>query len=109
MAKALHAVRFPGESTKYRSARDELLREEIALRRQIEKIAEMRRTLPLGGDVKEDYVFEEGSTDLADIQTVRRARLSDLFSPHKDSLILYSFMFGPESGRAPAVPPYSTA
>src|SRR3546814_3613188 len=49
---------FPNESSAYREARDALLDAEIALRRQTEVVAEMRRTLPPGGEVPEDYVFE---------------------------------------------------
>ena len=50
----LHDERFPGESDEYRQARDELLREELDLRRQIETVAAKRRQLPLGGVVPED-------------------------------------------------------
>jgi hypothetical protein len=37
---------FPGESKKYRAARDKLLQEEIELRRVTEALAAARRTLP---------------------------------------------------------------
>ena len=57
--KPLHDVRWPGESDEYRQARDELLSAEVDLRRQIEAVAAQRRKLPLGGQVKQDYVFEE--------------------------------------------------
>ncbi len=43
----------------------------------------------------EDYVFEEGGRDLDDVETRREVRLSELFSEGKDTLILYSYMFGP--------------
>ena len=59
MAGTLHPVRFPGESDAYRAARDRLLEREIELRRALEAVAALRRELPLGGRVKEDYVFEE--------------------------------------------------
>ena len=52
-------VRFPGESAEYRAARDELLAAERDLRKQVEQVAELRRRLPLGGELPEDYVFEE--------------------------------------------------
>jgi predicted dithiol-disulfide oxidoreductase (DUF899 family) len=83
------AVHFPGESGEYRTARDELLRSEIALRRQIEDVARQRRELPLGGKIKEDYVF----------QTIddRQVRLSELFAPGKNTLVVYSYMFGPKA------------
>jgi predicted dithiol-disulfide oxidoreductase (DUF899 family) len=53
-----HSIRFPRESEAYRAARDDLLRAEMELRRQIEAVATQRRDLPLGGEVPEDYVFE---------------------------------------------------
>lgn len=87
------SVRFPNESPEYRSSRDQLLQAEIGLRRQLEDVAALRRTLPLGGKVEEDYVFEEG--DLDDRETKRPVRLLELFRPGKDTLILYSYMFGP--------------
>jgi predicted dithiol-disulfide oxidoreductase (DUF899 family) len=58
--KTLHQVRFPNESAEYRRARNTLLEAEIALRSQIEATAQLRRRLPLGGEVPEDYAFQEG-------------------------------------------------
>jgi predicted dithiol-disulfide oxidoreductase (DUF899 family) len=87
-ARRLHATRFPGEKPAYRAARDKLLKEEIKLRRQIEAVAAMRRKLPLGGPLKEDYVFDTGGG--------AAVHLSELFTDGKDTLLLYSFMFGPE-------------
>jgi len=92
----LHSFRFPGESDSYRQARNQLLQAEVELRRHVEEIAALRRRLPLGGAVPEDYVFEEGSADLSDSQTVRQVSLSKLFQPGKDTLAIYSFMFGPK-------------
>ncbi|HUC78523.1 MAG TPA: DUF899 family protein [Vicinamibacterales bacterium] len=97
-AKPLHDVRFPGESTKYRAARNALLREEMALRSQIEAVAAKRRRLPPGGVVPEDYTFDEIAAD----GSVRSVRLSELFAPGKDTLIVYSYMFGPRMA-APCV------
>jgi predicted dithiol-disulfide oxidoreductase (DUF899 family) len=51
-------VRCPNESDDYRKARDELLQEEIKLRDLTAAVAAKRRSLPLGGELKEDYVFE---------------------------------------------------
>lgn len=62
MSQSLHSVRFPGESEDYRSARDELLEEEMELRRQLEAVAAKRRALPLGGEVPEDYVFDQATS-----------------------------------------------
>jgi predicted dithiol-disulfide oxidoreductase (DUF899 family) len=85
-------MRFPGESADYRAARDELLAAEIDLRRQVEQVAELRRRLPLGGEAPEDYAFEED----AGVPVL----LSELFREGKDTLALYSFMFGPEMKQA---------
>ena len=74
----LHSIRFPGESSSYRDARNQLLEAEVALRRNIEEVAALRRKLPLGGEVPEDYVFEEGAADLSDATTARKTRLSEL-------------------------------
>jgi predicted dithiol-disulfide oxidoreductase (DUF899 family) len=84
-------LRYPNESAEYRTARNALLDEEIALRAQIEAVAAKRRALPPGGEVPEDYVFERiGETSMPE-----KVKMSDLFGPH-DTLILYSFMYGPE-------------
>lgn len=91
---SLHDVRFPGESDEYRNARDELLRAEIDLRRQIGAVAAQRSHLPLGGEIQTDYEFEQWD-EVAD--GPRTVRLSELFEDGKDTLYLYSFMFVPES------------
>jgi predicted dithiol-disulfide oxidoreductase (DUF899 family) len=88
----MHDIRFPGESEDYRAARDELLRAEIELRRQIESMAAQRRALPVGGEAPTDYVFTEGS--IAD-DSSRAVALSDLFEHGRDTLVIYSFMYGP--------------
>jgi predicted dithiol-disulfide oxidoreductase (DUF899 family) len=94
-AMCTHAMRFPGEAARYRTARNRLLEAERDLRRQVEKVAAMRRKLPLGAPIPEDYAFEEGATDLADTKTLRTVRLSDLFRDALNTLVVYSFMFGP--------------
>jgi predicted dithiol-disulfide oxidoreductase (DUF899 family) len=82
-------ITFPGESTKYRAARDRLLAEEIELRRRMEAVAAARRELPPGGAIPEDYVFQgEGESG-----EPTEVKMSDLFAPGKDSLAIYSFMF----------------
>ena len=80
---------FPNETPAYRKARDRLLKAEIALRRQVEKVAKLRRKLPLGGVVPEDFEFDEA----ADVVGMKKIRLSELFAPGKDTLILYNYMF----------------
>jgi predicted dithiol-disulfide oxidoreductase (DUF899 family) len=87
--------RFPSEGDPYRRARNRLLEAEIDLRRRVEEVAALRRQLPLGGEVPEDYVFEEMSADPNAAQSVQHVRLSQLFRSGKDTLAIYSFMFGP--------------
>ncbi len=91
MSTAKHEVRFPGESENYRAARNELLDAEIQLRSNIEAVAKMRRDLPLGGELAEDYVFDEAGGGAE-----RKVRFSELFAEGKDTLIIYSFMYGPK-------------
>src|SRR6266487_4644601 len=87
-------ITFPGESAEYRAARDLLLEQEIALRRTVEAVAAARRALPPGGPVPEDYAFQGAAADGG----VTDVRLSELFAPGQDSLIIYSFMFPRDSG-----------
>ncbi|HXN25149.1 MAG TPA: DUF899 family protein [Candidatus Dormibacteraeota bacterium] len=92
----LHSVRFPSEGDAYRAARNELLHREILLRKNIEEVAALRRKLPVGGAVPEDYIFEEDLRNLVDGSAARQVRMSELFEPGKDILMMYSFMYGPE-------------
>ena len=85
--KILHHLAMPGESAEYRVARNKLLIEEMALRRRIESVAALRRALPAGGTVAQDYLFDGDDGPL---------KLSDLFRPHIDTLAIYSFMYGPD-------------
>ena len=91
MSDSKPSVSFPGESQGYRTARNELLEAETELRRHIEAVAAKRRSLPLGGKVPEDYVFQQ----IGDDAGARTIRLSQLFAKGKDTLIIYSYMFGP--------------
>src|SRR5512132_3437963 len=90
-------IRFPGESPEYRTARDRLLQQEIELRRAMEDVAVARRRLPPGGRVPQDYVFCGRGADGAPTDV----RLSELFAPGNDSLVIYSMMFprDPEDDR----------
>jgi predicted dithiol-disulfide oxidoreductase (DUF899 family) len=90
------SARFPGESPEYRAARDRLLAQEMELRRSMEAVAAARRGLPPGGSVPEDYVFQGRGADGAPTDV----RLSELFAPGKDSLVIYSFMFPRDPGDA---------
>jgi predicted dithiol-disulfide oxidoreductase (DUF899 family) len=87
-------ITLPGESPEYRAARDRLLEQEVELRRATEAVAAARRELPPGGRVGMDYVFDGAGADGAPAQV----RLSELFQPGKDSLVLYSFMFPRDPG-----------
>jgi predicted dithiol-disulfide oxidoreductase (DUF899 family) len=80
---------FPNESSAYRDARTKLLAEEIELRRHIQRVAQMRRALPPGGEAK-DYRFV-GSDE-------KERRFIDLFGKH-DTLFTYYWMYGPERDR----------
>ena len=84
-----NGMTIPNESAEYRRARTALLAEEIELRRHIERVAELRRALPPGGLVTGDYRFqsEAGPLDFA-----------GLFGD-KDTLVVYSYMFGPQRER----------
>ena len=97
MAQKAHSARFPGESSRYRTARNRLLAAETDLRRQVERVAGMRRRLPLGGQVPEDYVFDEGPTDLSNTSAAHQVKLSELFRNTLDTLLIYSYMFGPKA------------
>src|SRR5262249_42922112 len=88
------AIAFPGESAEYRAARDRLLEQEIELRRATEAVAAARRRLPPGGVVPQDYVFQGQAPDGGSAQV----RLSELFAPGKDSLVIYSMMFPRDPG-----------
>jgi predicted dithiol-disulfide oxidoreductase (DUF899 family) len=82
-------LNFPGETAEYRAARDELLNREIALRREMESVANARRALPLGGLIREDYTFDAFGAD----GKPTKVKLSELFRDGKDSLIVYNMMF----------------
>jgi predicted dithiol-disulfide oxidoreductase (DUF899 family) len=103
------AIAFPGESAEYRAARNHLLQQEIELRRATEAVAAARRRLPPGGIVPQDYVFQTQGPAGGPVAV----RLSDLFAPGKDSLVIYSMMFprdpsddrpGPAAGQTALLP-----
>ena len=103
------SMTFPNESQVYRAARDRLLEQEIALRRTMEALAAARRALPPGGVVPCDYPFQGRRPD----GTLGELRLSELFAPGKDSLVVYHMMFprspsdqrtGPTTGNTAKLP-----
>lgn len=79
------SVTFPNETADYRNQRDKLLTAEVELRAQIEHVATLRRALPEGGEVPQDYTFHRA--DGAPIQ------MSDLFKRGHDTLAVYSLMY----------------
>jgi predicted dithiol-disulfide oxidoreductase (DUF899 family) len=83
-------MNFPNESAQYRAAREDLLKAEIALRRQVEQVATMRRNLPAGGEVPQDYAFSSSRGPV---------KLSQLFD-RGNTLVAYSFMYGPDMKQA---------
>lgn len=95
-SRALHDKRFPNESAAYRAARNKLLAAEMQLRDQTEAVAALRRKLPLGGEIAEDYAFVEVDT----YGTPREVRFSQLFQSAQDTLVVYNFMYGPSMKQA---------
>jgi predicted dithiol-disulfide oxidoreductase (DUF899 family) len=83
---AKNRASFPNESKAYRQARQKLLVEEIELRRHLERVAELRRQLPPGGEVSKQYRFEGEQGQVT---------LEELFAD-KETLIVYNYMFGPQ-------------
>jgi predicted dithiol-disulfide oxidoreductase (DUF899 family) len=65
------------------TSREELRKAELELMRQRERVAEMRRSLPL--EPVSDHEFEDAKGSV---------RLSELFTHPSDTLILYHFMYG---------------
>ena len=83
-------TRYPNESAEYRLAREALLAEEKALVEKVKAVAELRRKLPVGGRIKEDYTFKWATDD----KLGQEVKLSELFGD-KQTLLIYSFMYGP--------------
>ncbi len=83
-------LRYPNETIEYRQARDALAMEEQDLIRRVKAVAEQRRNLPLGGRLKENYAFAWATNE----RLGEPVSFQELFRD-KDSLLLYSFMFGP--------------
>jgi predicted dithiol-disulfide oxidoreductase (DUF899 family) len=101
-------IAFPNETANYRAARNSLLEAELALRRQMESVAEELRALPPGGHVPEDYAFERmGANGVPETVT-----MSALFGDG-DTLMIYQYMFprhslddrpGPSTGAVAGLP-----
>lgn len=80
------------ESDAYKQARLDLKQAEIELRDQRERVAEMRRALPIETPI-DDYVFLEGPRDLRADGPIVETRLSDLMADGKP-VVFYQFMLG---------------
>jgi predicted dithiol-disulfide oxidoreductase (DUF899 family) len=85
-----------------RALRDKLLQAEIALKDQVETVAALRRQLPMGPAVETDYVFREGPADIHDDSPAhfKDVRLSELFAPGKDRLMMDHLMWGTDDKAA---------
>ena len=86
-------LKYPNESSDYRAARDDLLTEEIELRRRAARVSDLGRALPLGGVLKEYYVFQNLSGE--------NMKLSELFSDKSPNLLIYGFMYKPGGDACP--------
>jgi len=80
--------RLENESPEYAKIRNELHAAEVALRDQRERVAELRRSLPLDGVIP-DQEFEE----VRDGQRAK-VKLSELFEDPAKPLVLMHFMYG---------------
>ena len=78
--------KFKNDTEEFKLAREELRREEIALRDQVERVAAMRRELPPSGEV-EDYNFKSCPEG-------KPVKMSALFKDAKMPLIVQHYMFG---------------
>src|SRR5260370_1743609 len=83
-------LRYPNESREYRDARESLLKDEQELIDKVKSVAERRRNLPRGGQLKADYVFQWAN----DGKVGKSVKFSELFAD-KNTLLLYSWMYGP--------------
>src|SRR3546814_4825727 len=79
---------YPNESREYREARDLLLEEEYAIVDKTRAVAAMRRNLPRGGELKEDYVCPWAK----DGKVGERVRFSELFRSEAHTSELQSLM-----------------
>lgn len=78
------------ESREYRDARDLWLKDEQELIDKVTSVVARRCTLPPGGQLKEDYLFQWAN----DGRVGQRVKFSELFG-YKNTLLRYSFMYGP--------------
>jgi predicted dithiol-disulfide oxidoreductase (DUF899 family) len=79
---------WPNESAKYRDERNALLEKEAQLRQLSEDVAAMRRALPPGGELQQNYKFVR-------VRDHVEVKFSQLFEKGKDTLFAYSLMYRP--------------
>jgi predicted dithiol-disulfide oxidoreductase (DUF899 family) len=90
----LQLTRLTTESAEYVARREELRLAEIELMRQRERVAALRRGLPLGATVS-NYAFQEGPVNLdAGDAPITTVRLRDLFTAPNRSVVIYHLMYG---------------
>lgn len=80
------------ESREYRDFRRKLHEAEMELRDQRERVAVLRRQLPLDTAV-EDYTFHEGPAELQKDGPIREVRLTELVEGGQP-VVVYQFMYG---------------
>jgi predicted dithiol-disulfide oxidoreductase (DUF899 family) len=68
-------LHYPNETQEYRDAREALLKDEKELVDKVKAVAAKRRALPLGGELKEDYVFQWAN----DGKVGERVKFAELF------------------------------
>ena len=90
--------RYPNENQEFRTAREALLKDEQELIHMTKSVAAKRRRLPLGGQLKEDYIFQWAN----DGKVGEPVRFSELFG---DKILCWSTLgCSAQTGTSPAPP-----
>jgi predicted dithiol-disulfide oxidoreductase (DUF899 family) len=103
MAETMNIRRWPRNANdEYITARSKLLEAERNLKNEIERVATLRRALPLGAAMS-TYVFEEGPRELGTQagqgnERVTKIALQDLVGER--SLVVYHLMLGEDDDEA---------
>ena len=91
-------IKWPkNASPEYIAARNELTKAEFTLRNQIERVAEMRRSLPLGAPMA-NYTFISGPPDLSNTSVLHQTTLADLAADGR-SVVIYHMMFAEDEDK----------
>src|SRR3982751_853432 len=83
---ATNKAHYHNESAQYRLARNQLLVEEIELRRHLERVSSQRRAPPSGGELLQNFQLTSETGAI---------RFSSLFDS-KETLVIYRMMYGPQ-------------